>query len=292
MTRLAESVVVVTGGASGIGRALAERCAAQGARVAVVDLDADGAQAVAAELPGGLALGLDVTDEQAVRAAAQRIESDLGPIDVWCSNAGIVGGAGLGADSAWDATYRVHVLAHVYVARHVLPGMLARGRGHIMLTASAAGLLTEMDAAPYSVTKHGTVALAEWLAIQHPGAGVTFSCLCPQGVQTPMTAGLLEDAAVRAAGRFLDPTEVADAVLAAWDVAFLSDSGEAGVRGFLILPHPEVAEYERRRATDRDRWLSAMSRTRARLSGSSRAARDEREGRTDSGALSGVVAAD
>jgi NAD(P)-dependent dehydrogenase (short-subunit alcohol dehydrogenase family) len=187
-------------------------------------------------------------------------------VDVWCSNAGIVGGPGLGDDVAWDTTYRVHVLAHVYVARHVVPGMLARGRGHVMLTASAAGLLTEMDAAPYAVTKHGTVALAEWLAIQHAGSGVTFSCLCPQGVQTPMTAGLAADAAVRAASRFLSTDEVADAVLAAWESAFLDDSVEPGIRSFLILPHPEVAEYERRRAGDRDRWLSAMARARIRLS--------------------------
>jgi NAD(P)-dependent dehydrogenase (short-subunit alcohol dehydrogenase family) len=265
MTRLAGSVVVVTGGASGIGRELALRCAAEGARVAVVDLDAGGAEAVAASLPGALGLGLDVTDEQAVRSAARRIEDELGPVDVWCSNAGIAGGPGLGDDAAWDATYRVHVLAHVYVARHVVPGMVARGRGHVMLTASAAGLLTEMDAAPYAVTKHGTVALAEWLAIQHAGSGVTFSCLCPQGVQTPMTAGLATDAAVRAAGRFLSTAEVADAVLAAWDTAFLSGSAEPGIHGFLILPHLEVAEYERRRASDRDRWLSAMARVRTQL---------------------------
>jgi NAD(P)-dependent dehydrogenase (short-subunit alcohol dehydrogenase family) len=244
--------------------------------VVVADLDADGAQAAAAELPGGLGLHLDVTDEQAVRAAVQRIEADLGPVDIWCSNAGIIGGPGLGEDSAWDATYRVHVLAHVYVARQVVPGMLARGRGHVMLTASAAGLLTEMDAAPYSVTKHGTVALAEWLAIRYAGTGVTFSCLCPQGVDTPMTASLVADAAVRAAGRFLDPAEVAGAVLAAWDAGFLNGAADPGVRGFLILPHPEVAEYERRRATDRDRWLSGMGRTRARL-----------EGRTDLGTAPG-----
>ncbi len=148
----------------------------------------------------------------------------------------------------------MHVLAHVYVARHVLPLMLVRGSGHIMITASAAGLLTEMDAAPYSVTKHGAVAFAEWLAIQHGDAGINFSCLCPQGVFTAMTAGSGEDSAVMAAGGFIQPTDVADAVVAAW------------AQGrFLILPHPQVAEYEQRRASDRDRWLGGMRRTWAKL---------------------------
>jgi NAD(P)-dependent dehydrogenase (short-subunit alcohol dehydrogenase family) len=270
--RLPGAVVVVTGGASGIGRALAERAAADGARHVVV---ADRNEALAREVAAGLefppsseepttaqdevrawGVGLDVTDEQAVRALAQRVETELGGADIWCSNAGIIGEEGLGGDPAWDATYRVHVLAHVYVARHVLPAMLARGSGHVMVTASAAGLLTELDAAAYAVTKHGSVALAEWLAIRHGGSGVSFSCLCPQGVATPMTAALPADSTVRAAAGFLEPAQVADAVVAAWS---------AGT--FLILPHPEVADYERRRAQDRDRWLAGMNRTWRRLRG-------------------------
>jgi NAD(P)-dependent dehydrogenase (short-subunit alcohol dehydrogenase family) len=163
-------------------------------------------------------------------------------------------GPGLGADQDWRRSFEVHVMAHVHVARSLLPRMVARGRGHLLVTASAAGLLTDMDAAAYSVTKHGSVALAEWLAIRHGDDGVTVSCLCPQGVRTPMLEREGGSPAVLAAGALLDPEDVADAVVAA-----LADGR------FLILPHPEVAEFERRRAADRDRWLGGMRRVRARL---------------------------
>jgi NAD(P)-dependent dehydrogenase (short-subunit alcohol dehydrogenase family) len=250
------SVVVVTGGASGIGRALAERFSAEGARLVVVaDLDGARAAAVAEALPGeAIGVALDVSDEAALKALADRIEREYGGIDVYLSNAGVGGAGGLGDDDAWDRAFKVHVLAHVYAARHVLPGMVARGSGHFLVTASAAGLLTEMDTAPYSATKHGSVALAEWLAIQHGDSGVGFSCLCPQGVRTAMTAGFRADSATLAAGAFLEPADVADAVMAA-----------IAEKRFLILPHPEVAEFERRRAGDRDRWLAGMRRIRARL---------------------------
>jgi NAD(P)-dependent dehydrogenase (short-subunit alcohol dehydrogenase family) len=256
-TRVAGSVAVVTGGASGIGQALAERFAAEGARAVIVaDLDGSRAHAVAEGLTSEIKLGIgvDVTDEAAVRALADRVEAEIGGIDLYCSNAGVGGGPGLGDDAAWDITFRVHVLAHVYAARHVLPRMVDRGRGHFMITASAAGLLTEMDTAAYSATKHGSVALAEWLSIQHGDSGVAFSCLCPQGVHTPLTANFPAGSATLAAGGFLQPADVADAVMAAF----------ADGR-FLILPHPLVAEYERRRAGDRDRWLAGMRRTRAAL---------------------------
>lgn len=250
------SVVVVTGGASGIGRALAERFSAEGARLVVVaDLDGAGAAAVAEALPGeAIGVALDVSDEAALSALAERIETEYGGIDVYLSNAGVGGGGGLGDDAAWDRAFKVHVLAHLYAARHVLPLMVARGSGHFMITASAAGLLTEMDTAAYTATKHGSVALAEWLAIQHGDSGVGFSCLCPQGVRTAMTAGFRADSATLAAGAFLDPSDVADAVITA-----------LAEKRFLILPHPEVAEFERRRAGDRDRWLAGMRRIRARL---------------------------
>ena len=253
MSWLPGSVVVVTGGASGIGRALAERFAVEGARAVVVaDLDGDRATQVAAGLHGGLGVALDVADEAAVAALVARVEAELGPIDLWCSNAGLATGPGLGDDATWDLAWRVHVLAHVYAARAVLPGMLARDRGHFLVTASAAGLLTEADTAPYTVTKHGAVALAEWLAIQHGGSGVGFSCLCPQGVRTPLLEAVPPESATLASGPVIEPEQVAQAVV---------DAFAAG--RFLILPHPEVAEYERRRATDRDRWLAAIRRLRA-----------------------------
>ena len=248
------AVAVVTGGARGIGRALAERFAAEGAAgVVVADLDHDGAERVAAGLgapAAALGVGLDATDPAAVAGLVERVEADLGPVDLWCSNAGVALGRDLGDDGDWERSFAVHVLAHVYVARVLLPRMAARGRGHLLLTASAAGLLTNMDSAPYSVTKHGTVALAEWLAIRWGDAGVGVSCLCPQGVRTAMTEGLGPGSSVLAAGALLEPGAVV--------------RGLAEGR-FLILPHPEVAEFERRRAADRDRWLAGMRRAKARL---------------------------
>jgi NAD(P)-dependent dehydrogenase (short-subunit alcohol dehydrogenase family) len=255
--RLRDSVAVVTGGASGIGRALAQRFAAEGARAVVVaDLDEAGAQAAAAALPGpaaALGVRLDVADEAAVRALAQRVADEFGQIDLWCSNAGLVAGEGLGDDADWEVSWRVHVLAHLYAARAVLPAMTARGSGHLMATASAAGLLTEAAAAPYTVTKHGAVALAEWLAIRYGDTGVTFSCLCPMGVRTPIL-DLVDPASPTVASGVLEPEQVADAVV------------EALAEGrFLILPHAVVAEFERRRAGDRDRWLAGMRRATAAL---------------------------
>jgi NAD(P)-dependent dehydrogenase (short-subunit alcohol dehydrogenase family) len=251
------AVAVVTGGASGIGRSLALRFAAEGARAVVVaDLDEPGARRVAHELtcPTPLGAGLDVTDPEGVAALVDRVERDVGPIDLWCSNAGVALGPDLGSDQDWHRSFEVHVMAHVHVARTLLPRMAARGRGHLLVTASAAGLLTEMDAAAYSVTKHGAVAVAEWLAIRHGDDGVTVSCLCPQGVRTPMLAREGAGRAVLAAGAVLDAEEVAGVVVEA-----LADGR------FLILPHPEVAEFERRRAADRDRWLAGMRRLRRRL---------------------------
>jgi NAD(P)-dependent dehydrogenase (short-subunit alcohol dehydrogenase family) len=251
------SVVVVTGGAGGIGRALASRFAREGARgVVVADLDQAGARRVAEELdcPAPLGAGVDVTDAAAVDALVDRVERELGPVDLWCSNAGVALGLELGEDADWERCWQVHVMAHVHVARSLLPRMAARRRGHLMVTASAAGLLSNLDAAPYTVTKHGSVALAEWLAIRYGDEGVTVSCLCPQGVRTAMTAREGADSAVLSAGALLEPEDVADAVV----------EGLADGR-FLILPHPEVAEFERRRTADRDRWLAGMRRLRTRL---------------------------
>jgi NAD(P)-dependent dehydrogenase (short-subunit alcohol dehydrogenase family) len=175
---------------------------------------------------------------------------------LFCSNAGIGTGGGVETDNAaWQRTWDVNVMAHVYAARAVLPAMLERGEGYLLATASAAGLLTNLGAAPYSVTKHAALALAEWLAITHGDAGITVSCLCPQGVRTPMLLGGLDQTAgavVAAGGDLIEPEQVADAVIA----------GLAEER-FLILPHPEVARYFQRKANDYDRWLAGMRKLQA-----------------------------
>jgi NAD(P)-dependent dehydrogenase (short-subunit alcohol dehydrogenase family) len=263
--RVEGKVVVVTGAGRGIGRALARRFAAEGAKgVAVGDLDQDNAEAVAAEIAstgaGALGLRTDVGVERDVRALVEAAEEAFGPVDLCCSNAGIAIGGGVEAsDDDWQRIWDVNLMAHVYAARAVLPSMLARGEGYLLNTASAAGLLTNLGAAPYSVTKHAAVALAEWLAVTHGDEGIKVSCLCPQGVNTAMlmgeaNPGVTAADVVKVAGRVLEPDDVAEAV----------------VRGleeerFLILPHPEVAEYWRRKADDPDRWLAGMRRLQARV---------------------------
>lgn len=258
------SVVVVTGAGSGIGRALALRAGASGARAVVVcDIDEVGARATASLLAhetGGVEIvrtvNLDVSNEAAVAEAAEQVELEVGPIDLWCSNAGVHRGEGLGDDDAWRESWDLHVLAHVYVARHVVPRMTARGRGWLLVTASAAGLLSDFTSAPYTVTKHAAVAFAEWLSIRHGDDGVNVSCVCPQAVNTAMNSTRRGSTAGSGA-KFLEPDDVAAQCYAALA------SG-----AFLVLPHPEVAAYEQRRAGDRDRWLAGMRRTSAQLKSS------------------------
>ncbi len=255
---LKDKVVVVTGGASGIGRALCRRFAAEGARgVVVADVNGADAAAVADEF-GGLAASTDVSVEADVVALVDRATKAFGPVDLFCSNAGIGLGQGIETpDEDWDRIWKVNFMAHVYAARAVIPAMVARGEGYLLQTASAAGLLTNLGAAPYSVTKHSVVAFAEWLAITYGDAGLKVSCLCPQGVDTPMLRGALDQgggAVVLRGGAMKQPEEVADAVV-------------EGLRSeqFLILPHPEVAEYFRRKADDYDRWLGGMRRLQAQI---------------------------
>jgi NAD(P)-dependent dehydrogenase (short-subunit alcohol dehydrogenase family) len=248
-------VVAVTGAASGIGQAMARRFARAGARVAVADVDGAGAVAVANEF-GGLAATVDVADEQDLVRFIDRTETELGPIDLFCSNAGIIVLGGPEAlDEHWRRILDINVMAHVWAARHLVPRMLERGGGYLLNTASAAGLLSQIGSAPYSVTKHAAVALAEWLSITYGDQGLKVSVLCPQAVETAMTVGV-EGGGVAGVDGMLSAEDVAQTVIEGLDD-----------ERFLILPHPEVAQYEARRATDRERWLAGMRRLQARFPG-------------------------
>jgi len=247
--KLADKHVVVTGGASGIGRALCLRFAAEGARAVVVaDRDEEGAARVATEC-GGEPFAVDVSDEARVRALVDAAEHQSGPIDLFVSNAGIGVGGGVDvANDEWQRIWDINVMAHVYAARALLPGMLERGEGYLVSTASAAGLLTQIGSAPYAVTKHAAVALAEWLSVSYGERGLKVSVLCPQAVRTAMTAGSAGGGPAGVDG-MMEPEQVADCVVDALDE-----------ERFLILPHPEVEEYMRRKAGDYDRWLRGMRR--------------------------------
>jgi NAD(P)-dependent dehydrogenase (short-subunit alcohol dehydrogenase family) len=244
--------VVVTGGANGIGAAMARRFASDGARVVVADLDEEQLMLVAAET-GALGVPTDVRHEHQIAALVTAAEARYGPIDLFCSNAGIVVEGGEDAsDAVWERSIAVNLLAHIYAARLLVPRMLARGEGYLLNTASAAGLLSQIGSAPYSVTKHGAVAFAEWLSITYGDEGLKVSVLCPQAVRTNMTAGT-EEGGVAGVDGMLEPEEVADAVVEGLDA-----------ERFLILPHPVVADYFRRKADDYDRWLRGMRRLQAR----------------------------
>jgi NAD(P)-dependent dehydrogenase (short-subunit alcohol dehydrogenase family) len=260
MAELSEAGVVVTGGGSGIGRAIARRLAAAGARVVVNDLDPGAAEQVAAEVRG-LAVPGDAGTAHGVRDLIESARGYLGEVDVYCSNAGT--GAGGGPDSpddAWQRAWEVNTMAHVRAARALLPGWLERGKGTFVVTASAAGLLTMLGSAPYSVTKHGAVAFAEWLAATYAHRGITVHCVCPQGVRTQMLADSGRSGEVVLSATAIEPEQVADAV---WDALAGGRDREHG--GFLVLPHPQVREYYALRATDTDKWLRGMSRLQQRI---------------------------
>ena len=240
-------VIVVTGGASGIGKAMCERFARDGAKhVVAADLDGAGAQAVGAAI-GGTGVALDVTDEAALVELIEQTEAQHGPIDLFCSNAGIGIGRGLDEpNEVWQKIWEVNTMSHVYAARHLVPRMAARGGGYLLNTASAAGLLSQIGSVTYAVTKHAAVALAEWIAITHGRDGIKVSVLCPQAVRTPMTAG---GAGVAGVDGMIEPEDAAEAVIDA-----------LREERFLVLPHAEVAEYIKRKTSDYDRWLTGMQR--------------------------------
>lgn len=296
-------IAVVTGGAGGIGSALVRELARRGARTVVAaDLDGPHTRAVAAVIDAEFTecdvkgVGLDVADAADTLELINSIEADHGPIDLWCANAGIGTLEGIEAEpSTWQQVWEVNVMAHVHAAAVLVPRWIERGRGHLLVTASAAGLLSNLGDAPYSTTKHAAVAFAEWVAITHGGQGIGVSCLCPQGVRTPMVFGAEADefAALRD-----DPNSSAGH--SAGSVDEKSHGGSAGVDGpdrdgamalaavrsldvleppevatatvdaleagrFLALPHPEVAAYEQARAADHDRWIAGMRRLQSSL---------------------------
>ena len=252
---LKDRIVVVTGAASGIGRALAVRFAKEGAKAVIcADRDEAGAKATA-QMCGGRAIRTDVSREAEIQALIDTVEAEVGPIDLFCSNAGIgVGGGAETPDADWQRIWDINVMAHVWAARHLVPRMAARGGGYLMNTASAAGLLSQIGSAPYAVTKHAAVGLAEWLAITHGDQGIKVSVLCPQAVKTAMTAGNPDG--VASIDGMMEPDFLAEVVVQSLEK-----------EEFLILPHPEVLTYMRNKTNDYGRWIGGMRKLNRRFAG-------------------------
>ncbi|MFT4795113.1 MAG: NAD(P)-dependent dehydrogenase (short-subunit alcohol dehydrogenase family) [Paracoccaceae bacterium] len=241
-----DRIIVVTGAAGGIGRALALRFAEAGAKkVICADIDEAGAQQTAAMIDG-VARRVNVGLEGDIKDLIDTTEAEIGPIDLFCSNAGIlmIGGAEV-PDADWQRIWDINVMAHVWAARHLVPLMIARGGGYLLNTASAAGLLNQVGSAPYAVTKHAAVGLAEWLALTHGDQGIKVSVLCPQAVRTAMTKG--HEDGVASINGMMEPEPVAEACLKAIEA-----------ETFLVLPHPEVLGYMRNKTDDYDRWIGGM----------------------------------
>jgi NAD(P)-dependent dehydrogenase (short-subunit alcohol dehydrogenase family) len=246
-----DKVIIVTGGSNGIGAALCRRFAREGARAVVVaDIDVQGAQALALEV-GGLAVQCDVAREEDVIRLVRQTEAECGPVDLYCSNAGIIiQGLVEVSNADWQRIWEINVMSHAYAARAVLPGMLRRGSGGFVITASAAGLLNQIDSTPYTATKHAAVGLAENLAINYGDRGIQVSVICPMAVRSLMTRN---GGGIAALDGMIEAEQVAEDLIAALD------------RGrFMILPHPQVKDYLQHKAADYERWIHGMQRLRAR----------------------------
>jgi len=246
--QLKDRIIVVTGAASGIGRAMALRFHNEGAKAVIcADINGNAVRAVANEV-GGAAYEVNVAREADIQNLIENVENECGPIDLFCSNAGIAFEGGVEVDNnRWQDIWEINVMAHVFAARHLVPRMIERGGGYLLNTSSAAGLLSQIGSAPYTVTKHAAVSLAEWLAITYGEQGLKVSVLCPQFVRTAMTAGA-EDA-VAAVDGILEPEDVAEACVRSIEA-----------EEFLVLPHPQVLEYMRRKTGDYERWIRGMQR--------------------------------
>jgi NAD(P)-dependent dehydrogenase (short-subunit alcohol dehydrogenase family) len=275
--QLHDAGVVITGGGNGIGAAMARRFAALGARVVVNDLHTGSCDAVANEI-GGFSVPGDAASASGAQDLVDAARAHLGAIDLFCANAGVGTGGGPEApEDDWDLAWQVNVMAHVRAARALLPDWLERGRGHFLATVSAAGLLTMLGSAPYSVTKHGALAFAEWMQITYADRGVTVQALCPQGVRTAMLEASGSAGKLLLGAESISPEQAADAV-----VKGLADGG------FLILPHPEVAGYYAARATDPDRWQGQMRKLQRLIS--SEAVGDGASGAAPAAAIGGASA--
>jgi NAD(P)-dependent dehydrogenase (short-subunit alcohol dehydrogenase family) len=258
--QLENKIAVVTGAGSGIGRALVEKFVAQGAKAVVAaDINAGNAQQTAADF-GCVAMTADVANEAEVKRLIDDTEADIGPIDLFCSNAGLAAGASeQSPNEEWQLSWDVNVMPHVYAARHLVPRMVARGGGYFLNTASAAGLLNQIGGAAYGVSKHAAVGFAEWLAMTYAHQGIKVSLLCPQAVRTAMTEDADDQGTKAASGDgMMEPSQLAEIVIDHLDR-----------EAFLILTHEEVKVYMQRKASDYDRWIGGMNRLFQRLSGSS-----------------------
>jgi NAD(P)-dependent dehydrogenase (short-subunit alcohol dehydrogenase family) len=254
-------IIVVTGAGSGIGKALVKKFLAEGAKAVVAaDINAQNAQRTADEL-GCIAMFADVAKEEDVIRIIEDTEKDVGPIDLFCSNAGVIAGASeQSPNTEWQFLWDVNVMSHVYSARHLVPRMIKRGGGYLLNTASAAGLLNQIGGAAYGTTKHAAVGFAEWVALTYAHEGIKVSVLCPQAVRTAMTEDA-DDQGIKAASTdgMMEPDQLADIVVR-----------QLEQESFLILPHDEVKVYMQRKTSDYDRWITGMNRLQQKLSGATK----------------------